>query len=241
MGTSHELYFDMASGQYSQCGALVVGSRPGSYSDFLLKNHLLQRGDMKLPSNHIPQQSVNSRFDMRGFGITEAAIFRLLHHALLACLLIFGTGSVVAFPVLLAHNATQQIELIGIRATVSDLDAATLSQQPGTQWVGDIVEFSPSGQHQSAPVIELRPEQGTENKESQGQKPWVRDGKQIDFFEHYKSLWTLAGYFFVGLIATLIIGFLQHTWRYGLNNAWRDLVFSWPIPYWMRFVPKDEQ
>lgn len=45
----------------------------------------------------------------------------------------------------------------------------------------------------------------------------------------------------LGISLPLIFGFVSHARKHGINNAWRDLVFTWPIPYWMRFVPKDEQ
>ncbi|MDB4873328.1 MAG: hypothetical protein JWL97_4332 [Gemmatimonadales bacterium] len=124
---------------------------------------------------------------------------------------------------------------------VHNVNLAGLPPKLNANRVGDYVELRPASQLQRAPVVDLRTEDGAENQASKRESPRVRVDEDVNFINHYPGLSLLVLNFFGGLFGALIFGLVRDARRYGINSVWRDLVFDWPIPYWMRFVPKDEQ
>lgn len=106
---------------------------------------------------------------------------------------------------------------------------------------GQVDELLPTSQLQRAPVVQLRAQDSPENKAGQREHPRVSVDEDVDFIEHYPGISLLLFNFFGGLFGVLIFGIVRDARIYGINSVWRDLVFGLPIPYWMRFVPKDER
>lgn len=111
----------------------------------------------------------------------------------------------------------------------------------GYDSIRNIDELLPASERQRIPVIESGPENRAKNKASQGEGPRPSVSESINFTDHYPSLSLVLFNFSAGIFLVLFFGFVQHARRHGVNNAWRDLVFNWPIPYWMRFVPAEER
>lgn len=116
-----------------------------------------------------------------------------------------------------------------------------LSLEQRANSLDNIYELLSPGQSQSIPVVQPRASDGAESKGEERKQPGIRSDKNINFIEHYPGLSLIAFNFLLGISLPLILGFASHARNHGINNAWRDLVFTWPIPYWMRFVPEDER
>jgi len=137
--------------------------------------------------------------------------------------------------------ASDQVEVggLGLFAEWTHLDKLSFEHRANSLY--NVDQLFSLRQLQSVPVVQARAGDGAENKGKERKQPGVRPDKNINFIEHYPGLSLIAFNFLIGVSVPLIFGFALHAWKHGINNAWRDLVFTWPVPYWMRFVPKDEQ
>lgn len=116
-----------------------------------------------------------------------------------------------------------------------------LLPQFDANWVRNQVELGTSSKPQPVPIIQVSADQGAKSESGARADPRMGNEDGLYFNKHSAPFLKLFAFFCTGVLASCFASFFFHAYRYGINNAWRDLVFDWPIPYWMRFVPKWEQ
>ncbi|MEW6023571.1 MAG: hypothetical protein AB1807_15690 [Pseudomonadota bacterium] len=186
------------------------------------------------------QQLCRSRGNMVGLTIRQATS-RVFLYVISSGLLICGDSSAQASAFEAGGHVDKQVEVTSINPLGAHANVAQLTPQLGSDWISKGVELSASGQHQSITKREPSANKGAQQKHEYRPKNGAGANDMAKGFKHYDPFLILAVNFFGGLLGSLAIVFIMRVYTCGINSAWRDLVFDWPIPYWMRFVPKEEQ
>jgi hypothetical protein len=182
------------------------------------------------------QQLPDGALDWLG-SLVECLANRVYAHAFLAGVCVCLSAGAQATSPAIAKHGGQRVHRIVAEAPRVGVGLVELSQQMSSERIGNLVKLSSSVSIDA----EVMPNQGAAKKakdspqqsRARGSDP---DRKEVE--QYWLSYLLLAA---AGFAPAALGVFAIHALRYGLNEAWRDLVFSWPIPYWMRFVPKDEQ
>lgn len=178
--------------------------------------------------------------DMVGSTVRHPAT-RVFHHVIFAGLLIGLNCSAQPVPLKDRGHVNKQLEVATISPLGTYADAAQFAPQLGPGWISESVKLSTSGQHESVTKREAGADNGAQQKHEYRPENRASANDMTKGISHYNLFLMLALNFFGGLFSSLVIAFVMRAKKYGINTAWRDLVFDWPIPYWMRFVPKEEQ
>ena len=120
-------------------------------------------------------------------------------------------------------------------------DVTQFSPQLRASRIGESIELCAPRQHEAIAKGQTSPNESSQQEHKYRPEEGADanyTGKRIN---HYNPFLMLAFNFFGGILASLAIAFILRAKKYGINSAWRDLVYNWPIPDWMRFVPKEEQ
>lgn len=161
---------------------------------------------------------------------------------LLASFLVLCYGRAQAAPAQHRGHVNESVERIGIDFDKPVTDVSTLAPKLVSHHVGEGIKFFCP----IAPECGHVPKEGANKQRHGSNDPGMSSGKAINSTEH-KGGWSIyipaVLSFFVGFIGVVAI----NMWRYGINSEWRTLMFilefdlGLPIPYWLYFVPKDEQ
>lgn len=163
------------------------------------------------------------------------------YSAALAAIFVAQNSFAIPIPSSSRQFATDQVDVreIGLLAEWTQLGELLLKHRSNS--LNNVDQLFPLRQLQGVPIIQASADEQTKNKGKDRKQPGVQPDESINFIKHYPGLSMIAFNLLLGISLPLILGFAAHARKHGINNAWRDLVFTWPIPYWMRFVPKDEQ
>jgi RsiW-degrading membrane proteinase PrsW (M82 family) len=193
----------------------------------------------KLASLQVWKQSLDCGHDVIGSSVRPSPVFLLLNLVLLACLLILPYRFAIATPFVESQMVFDGVQLGG----GFDVERRTveLTAQSQSSGISQQVKFSPPRQPDAIKIIKIGADHCASNESECTASERISQIYNADIFEQNDPLFWLVFNFLVGVFASLLSCFAMHAKKHGINNAWRDLVFNWPIPYWMRFVPKHEQ
>lgn len=200
----------------------------------------------KLSALQIAQQICNCGFNVCGLFVAGwGAIFFIILNLLLPSSVIAGDGTVESSspPSVCDINESAKTCCCIVQFEPRP-DIKQLRSQVGADRVGQFVEFLALVQVQG----QVMPNERAQQESGAGKEQRVI-GRADPSNKEIKHHWPPEGQIFLSgftiflfaLTSGALGAFAIHALKHGLNNAWRDLVFNWPIPYWMRFVPKDEQ
>lgn len=158
-----------------------------------------------------------------------------------ASLLILCNGGLNAAPIYVARHFEHQSQLFATDPTGVCPGVAQLAPQGCANGVGHFIELFDSGELTCAPKTQLGADNNAANCDERGEGPWIEINECVNFSDQFPLLFRMLKLFFAGLFGTVAIGLLVDIRRHGLNMVWRATVLDWPIPYWMRFVPKCER
>lgn len=196
---------------------------------------------MKLNILKMRKQIVDGIRNLLFVRIFKAHCLLIKYSATLATIFIAQNSFAIPMPSSSWQLASDQAEVRGFRLFAEWVHLDKLPFENRAYSLDNIDELLSPSQEQAISIVQVRTSNGAENKGEERKQPGIRPDKNINFIEHYPGLSLIAFNFLLGVSAPLILGFALHARKHGINNAWRDLVFTWPIPYWMRFVPKDER
>jgi hypothetical protein len=199
------------------------------------------KGMMKRVRDQLTAVESSHKSRYRLFDVIGASIERLpirIALSMLASGFLVGLhGTAEAAPLHWVGHVTQEIKDIHTYPSRIGPDVTQFATQLVSGRVGQLVELLTLVPVQAEVVSDERAQQKTNDSPKKG-RAGAGDPNRKEIKHHWFSYVLLA---LSGLIPAMLGAFSIHAYKYGLNDAWRDLVFSWPIPYWMRFVPKDEQ
>ena len=193
----------------------------------------------RLPTFEVWEQSLDCRHNVIGSCVRPSSVFRLLIQMLLACLLINPYRFAIAMPFVESQMVFDSFKLAG-RFHEGGGGVELILQSPPSG-IGQQVKLEPPRQPETVTIVEMRAEKCTRGEYECAASERMRQIKNMDRVEQDSALMWLAFNFFGGVFTSLLYGFVMNAKKYGINIAWRGLVLDWPIPYWMRFVPKHEQ
>lgn len=188
----------------------------------------------------VGQQCLDRNLDVIGSRVTyQRPILWVANIILFACLLIASYCDAIAAPFVESQMIHDGVKLDGGFDTRPR--TVELTSQGKPSGISEQVKLDSPRQLDAIEIIEMRTNQcaGHENECAASKR--ISQINNADIVEQTDPLFLLAFNFFGGVLTSLLFGFVMHAKKYGINNAWRDLVFDWPIPHWMRFVPKHER
>jgi hypothetical protein len=157
---------------------------------------------------------------------------------LLPSILVGLSPAIQASPIEAPHHGGEHVYARIVDGSASAVDVFALNEQLSPERVDNLVKFFPL----VTPKGEIMPDESAEKKPDGGPNQGGARVGSPDGKEEIVHDWRYYLCMFLFVFSSSVLGgFTVHAMKYGLNEAWRDLVFGWPIPYWMRFVPKDER
>ena len=159
----------------------------------------------------------------------------------LATIFVAQNSFAIPIPFSSGQFASDQAEVGGFGSVTGWAHLGKLSLKNRANALDNVDELLSPSEPQGIHVVQLSANDQAQQEGEKRKHPGVKPHENINFIHRYPGISMIAFNLLLGISLPLMLGFISHARKHGINNAWRDLVFTWPIPYWMRFVPKDEQ